>query len=212
MNSNGQSTNHQEGDLLNQALQKAFANCPQYDLWDSLEGSLTTSEQQLDQALQTLAPLPSALESLDLWPELQGKLDLVSPLDRVLPLCAQLPEALESEDLWAGISAKLDSHYSPQFFSLDPAFQDLDAKSKYILGLSSFLDQERPLEELERINELLGSSAADRANYLAFVRLRDALRYSLEPSSSIVGTDLWSGISAKLFGEETAELLQNNCA
>lgn len=199
------------------------------EIWTQVDRKIEEQDKNLSGLLkQTLGQLPEELENLDIWQQVDKKLnDLtsgekvskqsnsvpalegvsalskeVSNWEALLSESFKLPKKFEETDLWASLSKKLDSQYHPEIFTTDSAFIGLSDKEKYVIGLSEYLDGEVSAAKAQMVNDHLLECSDCRKNYVSFSKLKQALKYSFHVESQI---DIWKNLEVVLFPQSSED-------
>jgi hypothetical protein len=199
--------------------------------WPVLEKEINHQEEKLNELLKaSLGELPTDLAEADVWAGLNKRIEeeAVAPqkakncsidvlkLDHkessnqfvslrnwesVLKNSFALPNKLKDLDIWESIGSKLNKEFHVEIFS-ENASAELSDKDKFYLGLSEYFDGEVSAFKAQTINNHLLVCASCRGHYLSMVKLKNVLKFAVQPESIPSQSDFWNDLQTNLFPEE----------
>lgn len=198
------------------------------DFWTRLDQRIEKEDNELSSVLKkSLGDIPKEFDDLDLWKNIEGKLDDVQELgapkptnyeanvvrlqsqnsfDNILKAGFELPSELKDLDVWESINKKLDSQFHEEIFS-ENASEEWSDKEKFFVGLSEFIDGEVSAQKAQVINDHILECSDCRKLYLAFTKMQQALKFGfqvdLEQSERY--TNFWNELEENLFPQENNE-------
>ncbi len=206
-------------------LAKPENNVSQF--WSKLNQTLENQEQSLSSVLKlSLGSLPAELDNLDLWTNLEKKLntevlpslqaekekvnfanntdnlDLTELLKTAYSSAESIVKEEDFNDFWQKINTELNSQYHSELFTEDENFKNLTDKEKFFIGLNQLLDgQFKSARKAEIANNHLLECADCRKLYLAFSKQSQVLKYSFQLTEREQKNinSIWTNLEEKLF-------------